>query len=160
MYDVTFQSNLAAGEKLARLDRGGHFRWTPGCPSFQRKLNGFSLIKSSRMGRKICKRRTSLVAWGLRICLPVQETWVWYWSGGRSPRVTEQLSLRARTTQPALEPMHHYNRARTLQLRKPMHQPVLCNKRSLHTATRERPGTATKTQCSQKSINKVFCFAF
>ena len=156
MYDVTFQSNLAAGEKMARLGRRGHPRWTRGCPSFQRKLNGFSLIKSSRMERKRCKRRTSLVARWLRICLPIQETQVWSWFGGRIHMsqsnwtcVPQLLSLCSRAHAPlqwspnAAATAAHAPRACALQRE-------AAAKRSLHTATRERPGTATKTQCSQK----------
>ena len=56
------------------------------------------------------------------------------------------------------------------QLLKPVHlEPMLCNKRSHHnekpahrneeqpllTTARESPCAATKTQCSQKQINKI-----
>ena len=87
-----------------------------------------------------------------------------YWSG-RSPYATEWLSL----CSPLLSPC---SRACRLQLLKPTClEPVLCNKRSHHrekpahvneeqplTATRERLRTVTKTQCSQKFMNKINYF--
>ena len=155
MYDVTFQSNLAAGEKMARLGRRGHPRWTRGCPSFQRKLNGFSLIKSSRMERKRCKRRTSLVARWLRICLPIQETQVWSWFGGRIHMsqsnwacVPQLLSLRSRAHAPlrwspnAAATAAHAPRACALQQEKPLQREAWTLQPEKDQAQQQRPSAA------------------
>ena len=114
--------------------------------------------------------RTSLVAWWLRIHLPVQATQL------RS-LVREDPTCH-RATKPVhhnnwactLEPTSHNYWAHMLQLLKPTWlDPVLCNERShpnekpTHcneeqpplAATRESPCTATKTQCSQKKQNKT-----
>ena len=83
------------------------------------------------------------------------------WSG-KIPRAVERLSLCAPNTEPV---SHNY----VLQLLKPAHlEPVLRNRRGHSSeepphrkeewpplaATGESPRTATKTQCSQKSINQ------
>ena len=72
----------------------------------------------------------------------------------------------------AIKPSSHNYRAQTLQLLKPVClEPVLCNKRSHHSekpaqlnekqllsATRESLRTVTKTQSSQKFMNKINYF--
>ena len=102
----------------------------------------------------------------LRICLPVQGTWV-------RARVREDPTCR-RATKPvchnywacALEPTSHNYWARVPQLLKPTHLEPALHKRSLRTATksstplattRESLRTATKTQGSQKKkkLNKL-----
>ena len=115
---------------------------------FQGTLTGsISLLKVKHISR------TSLVAQWLRICLPMQGTWV------------RALVQEDPTCHGATKPVPHNCWACVPQLLKPTHlEPMLRNKRSHHNekptrcneeqplpaATRESPCTATKTQHSQK----------
>ena len=101
----------------------------------------FCLMILNKEGKRhYVKKRTSLVAQWLRIHLPMQATWV------RS-LVQEDPTCRG-ATKPvrhnywacALEPTSHNYWAHVPQLLKPTClEPVLCNKRSHHTATKSRP---------------------
>ena len=86
------------------------------------------------------QQRTSLVAQRLRVCLPVQGHWFDPCSG-KMPHVTGLLSPWATATEACIAL-----------------KPVLCRRgattrRSSHTATREGPHAAMKTQHSRSYIN-------
>ena len=82
--------------------------------------------------RHICQ--TSLVVQWIRICLPMQGTWVRPWSE-KIPHALELLSLCAATTGASLNAL----------------EPVLSNKRA--TATRS-PCTTTKCSLTHRSQRK------
>ena len=91
-------------------------------PGFQRALQSYS--NQNSMG-------TSLVAQWLRICLPMQGTWVraLVWEGPTCCRATKPV--RHNYWACALEPASHNYWAHVPQLLKPTRlEPVLCNKRS------------------------------
>ena len=128
-------------------------RWTifskvhPGISLVSTKWKRESLRKTKHL--KI-KRRASLVAQWLRICLPQCrghgfEPW-----SGKIPHAAEQLGPWATTTEPArLEPVLRNERGHDSE--RPAHSdeewPPLAT-------TRESPSTETKTQHSNQSINK------
>ena len=85
---------------------------------FKKKL---VTISASQLSGLKPQPGTSLVAQWLRICLPMQRTWV-------RALVWEDPSCHGAT-----KPVHHNYQAHVLQLLKPAHlEPVLHNKRSHH----------------------------
>ena len=86
------------------------------------------------------QHETSVVSLCLRICLPMQRTWVW------------SLDQEDPTCQGASEPVPHTHWAWVLHNRRTHHSesPHTTTKKSLNAATRESPSAATRTQHSEK----------
>ena len=87
--------------------------------------------KKGRVDWRLSTPWASLVAQWLRICLPMQRTWVraLVWEDPTCRRATKPV--RHNYWACALEPTGHNYWARVPQLLKPAHlEPVLCNKRS------------------------------
>ena len=134
-------------EKLIHLLRLYYNRKCEDCWLFP--FNTFTLEWSvcvcTRVIDSTC--RASLVAQWLRICLPMQGTWV------------QSLVREDPTGHEATKPVHHNYwarapRARAPQQEKPPQWEAHAPQQRV-AATRESPRTATKTQHSQKYINKI-----
>ena len=144
--------SCAAFSHLPLAEQGGGWvekaerrRSVEGCPSQQRKLShrtGACHTKPLKESWKSPKTKTSLVVQWLRICPPVQGTWVRALVREDPTCCGATKPVRHNYWACALEPVSHNYWARVPQLLKPTHlEPVLRNKRSHHN---EKPAHCNK----------------
>ena len=106
------------------------------------KIISFTIKTLERFSSQDRRFVTSLVVQWLRICLPMQGTWVWalVWEDPTCCRATKPVCHKYWAY--ALEPASHNYWACVPWLLKPMHlEPVLCNKISHH---KEKPAHCNK----------------